>query len=293
MKFAEGAEPYILLTKSLFAEGKNKKLILMQHTDYFEANRAAWNKRTAVHVQSKFYDVETWKTHKNSLISIEKDALGDISGKSLLHLQCHFGQDTLSLAHMGAQVTGVDISEAAIEAAQKLSAETGIPGRFVCCNVLDTRAHVQEEFDIVFTSYGTIGWLPDLKPWAKVVAESLRPGGRFMIVDFHPVLWMMDDDFTRLQYPYLNKEVIETDKVGTYTDGGEDMHIHDFSWNHGLSEIITPLLAEGLQLTQLQEFTYSPYPCFANANKGTDGNYRINGLEDVIPMVYLIEMRKG
>jgi 2-polyprenyl-3-methyl-5-hydroxy-6-metoxy-1,4-benzoquinol methylase len=257
--------------------------------NWFEKNRESWNRRTAAHLKSKFYDIEAWKTHKNSLNPIELAALGDIRGKSLLHLQCHFGQDSLSLAHLGADVVGVDISDHAIDAARQLSVEVNVPAKFVCCNVYDTRTYIDEKFDLVFTSYGTIGWLPDLKPWAKVVAQSLKPGGRFLIADFHPVLWMMDDDFTHLQYPYLNQEPIETTKSGTYTDSGDDVEIHDFSWNHGLSEIISPLLNEGLQITKLQEFTYSPYNCFANSVKGLDGNYRIKGLEDILPIVYLIE----
>ena len=261
--------------------------------NWFEANRKSWNNRTAAHLESVFYDVAGWKTIKNSLKPIELSALGDVRGKSILHLQCHFGQDTLSLAHLGAEVTGVDLSDAAIENARKLADEMCIPAEFVCCNVYDTRTHLDRQFDIVFTSYGTIGWLPDLKPWAKVVSESLKLGGRFIIADFHPVLWMMDDDFTKLQYPYLNKELIETVKAGTYTDGGEEVEIHDYSWNHGFSEILTPLMAEDLRITKFEEFTYSPYHCFPNSVEGTDGNFRIIGLEDVLPMVYLIEAVKG
>lgn len=259
---------------------------------YFDQNRASWNQRTSIHLGSQFYAVERWLEHKNSLMPIELAALGDVRGKSILHLQCHFGQDTLSLAHLGAEVTGVDISDAAIDAARQLSEKSGLPGRFVCCNVLDTRKHIFEQFDVVFTSYGTIGWLPDLKPWAKVVAESLKPGGRFLIVDFHPVLWMMDDGMTHLHYPYFNRELIETTQLGSYTDGGEDVEIKDYSWNHSLSELMSPLLAEGLQLAQFQEFSYSPYACFANSVQGADGNYRIKGLEDALPMVYLLEFRR-
>jgi SAM-dependent methyltransferase len=258
---------------------------------YFDQNRESWNKRTAIHLGSQFYNVEAWLEHKNSLMPIELAALGDLHGKSVLHLQCHFGQDTLSLAQLGATVTGVDISDAAIAAARDLAVKAGLDGTFVCCNVLDTRSHVFEQFDLVFTSYGTIGWLPDLQPWAKVIADSIKPGGRFLIVDFHPVLWMMDDGFTHLKYPYFNRELIESVQNGSYTDGGADIEIRDFSWNHGLSEIMQPLLAEGLQLTQFQEFTYSPYACFANSVQGADGNYRIKGLEDLLPMVYLMEWR--
>jgi SAM-dependent methyltransferase len=257
--------------------------------NFFEINKESWNQRTAIHLESKFYDIAAWLEHRDSLMDIEKRQLGDVSGKSILHLQCHFGQDTLSLAHVGAQVTGVDLSDAAIAAARHLAQKAQIDARFICCNVLDTRLHVKEQFDIVFTSYGTIGWLPDLKPWAKVVAESLKPGGRFIIADFHPVLWMLDDEMKALKYAYLNDGEIETQQTGSYTDGGENVPLHDYSWNHGISEIMQPLIKNGLQLIHFEEFTYSPYACFPNSVKGEDGNYRIIGLEDKIPIVYLME----
>jgi 2-polyprenyl-3-methyl-5-hydroxy-6-metoxy-1,4-benzoquinol methylase len=259
--------------------------------NYFDANLQSWNTRTAIHLNSKFYDVEGWLTHKNSLMAIEKAVLGDLHGKSVLHLQCHFGQDTLSLAHMGAKVTGVDFSDEAIRAAKDLAHRAGLEAEFICCNVYDTLQHLDKQYDLVFTTYGTIGWLPDLKPWAKVVSGALKPGGRFLIVDFHPVLWMMNDEMTALQYPYLNTEVIESVQSGSYTDGGKDVPLRDFSWNHGLSEIMSPLIAEGLQLTQFQEFTYSPYACFPNSVQGPDGNYRIIGLEDKLPTVYLMDWK--
>jgi SAM-dependent methyltransferase len=261
--------------------------------NYIDINRESWNKRTAIHLESEFYGVENWLSHRNSLMPIELAVLGDLKGKSILHLQCHFGQDTLSMAQMGAKVTGVDLSDAAIDAANQLAKRAGLEAKFICCNVYDTLQHLDEQYDFVFTSYGTIGWLPDLKPWAKVVAGALKPGGRFLIVDFHPVLWMLNDEMTALGYAYQNDGPIETVQTGSYTDGNKDVPIRDFSWNHGLSEIMSPLLSEGMQLTDFQEFNYSPYACFAHSVKGADGNYRIIGLEDKIPIVYLMDWRKG
>lgn len=127
----------------------------MEH--FFEANRDAWNLRTAVHLKSDFYDVERWKRHRNSLNPTEIDEVGPVAGRSLLHLQCHFGQDTLSWARRGARVTGCDLSDVAIDAARRLAVETGLSGHFVCCNVYDLPDCLDDRFDIVFTLYGTIG----------------------------------------------------------------------------------------------------------------------------------------
>jgi len=134
---------------------------------YFETNRQTWNEKVAVHTESDFYNNEGFVNGKSSLMKYELEALGDVSGKSLLHLQCHFGQDTLSWARMGAECTGVDLSDAGIAFAKALSKKIETPANFVCCNVLETSKHITETFDIVFSSYGTIGWLPDLKPWGK------------------------------------------------------------------------------------------------------------------------------
>ena len=262
--------------------------------NYFEANKDAWNKRTDTHFESDFYGVEKWKTPGgNSLNAIEKNELGDISGKSVLHLQCHFGQDTLSLARMGATVTGCDLSENAVARAKELALETGInDATFICCNVFDLRSHLSGQFDIVFTSYGTIGWLPDLQPWAEVVAHFLKPGGYFYMADFHPVVWMMDEEMEKLKYPYHNTGVIETEEMGTYADRSSSITYKEYGWNHSISELLNSLLKQGLKLEFFNEYPYSPYNCFANKVKGEDGNYRIRGLENVLPMVYSLKFSK-
>ncbi|MBL7802759.1 MAG: class I SAM-dependent methyltransferase [Saprospiraceae bacterium] len=263
------------------------------HQDLFEANRQGWNLRTEVHKTSAFYDVENWKKGGISLTEIERRELGDVSGKKLLHLQCHFGQDTLSWARLGAEVTGCDLSDEAIRYARELSGELNLPAQFVCCNVYDLREHLQGQFDVVFTSYGTIGWLPELDTWGAVISHFLRPGGVFYIADFHPVLWMLDDRMEMLKYPYHNAGVIETEQVGTYAERYADIEYKEYGWNHSLSEIINTLIAHGLRIEMLNEYPYSPYDCFDKTVKGDDGNYRIRGLENVIPMVYSIRAVKA
>jgi SAM-dependent methyltransferase len=265
---------------------------MVNYNEYFNANKEGWNKRTAVHKTSAFYDVDGFKKGKTSLNKIELSELGDIKNKSLLHLQCHFGMDTLSWAREGANVTGVDISDEAINYANQLSAELNIPAQFICCNVYDTSKHLTKKFDIVFTSYGTIGWLPHLQPWAKVIAENLVQGGVFYIADFHPVLWMLDDDMENLTYSYFNDEVIITEQKGTYTDREAPIEYKEYGWNHPLSEILNALISEGLQIEFLHEFSYSPYNCFANVEQGVDGMWRFKDRGNKFPMMYSIKAVK-
>ena len=156
--------------------------------DYLALNKKLWDNKVASHVASDFYDMPAFLDGKNVLKPIELDLLGDINSESILHLQCHFGQDSLCLARMGAQVVGIDLSPKAIQKAQELNEELGLNAQFTCCDVYETRQYVSQKFDTVFTSFGTIGWLPDLDKWAKVIADSLKPGGRLIFVEFHPVV---------------------------------------------------------------------------------------------------------
>ena len=259
---------------------------------YIEANRNAWNLRLETHKTSEFYDVEGWKQGKNSLGEIELREVGDVTGKKLLHLQCHFGQDTLSWARLGAQVTGCDLSEKAIDYARELATETKLDAHFVCCNVFDLPQHLDDQFDIVFSSYGVVGWLPDLKPWAAVIAHFLKKGGIFYLAEFHPVVWMFDEQMEVFKYAYHNAGVIESEQLGTYADRYSDLKYKEYGWNHSLSEVINSLLDVGLQLEFLNEYPYSPYDCFDKTVRGADGNFRIKGLEDIIPMVYSLRAKK-
>lgn len=260
--------------------------------NYFEINKEAWNKRTIVNKASAFYDVESFSKGKSSLNKLELDALGDVKGKSLLHLQCHFGMDTLSWAREGAIVTGIDLSDEAINTAKQLSNELQISAEFICCNVYDTLEHINHQYDIVFTSYGVIGWLPDLDKWAALISKALKPGGIFFLAEFHPVVWMFDDNFQYIKYPYHNEAMITETQTGTYADKNAPIEYEEHSWNHSLSEVLTVLLDHGLNIQQFDELNYSYYNCFNNTIKGEDGNYRINGLENKIPMMYAVKAIK-
>lgn len=262
------------------------------YQSYFEENKKSWNKRTAVHKDSAFYDLDSFKKGKSSLNKIEVEELGDVSGKSLLHLQCHFGMDTMSWARAGASCVGVDLSDEAINLAKEVNAELNLDAEFVCCNVYDLKQHLDKKFDIVFTSYGTIGWLPDLDAWAAIIAHFLKPGGTFYIADFHPALWMMDDDFEQVKYSYFNTEVITEEISGSYSDRNAPIKSIEHGWNHPFSEILNALLTHGLQITLFNEFSYSPYNCFNNLEQGADDMWRIKGMDEKLPMMYSIKAVK-
>ncbi len=263
-----------------------------EDSGYIEKNRNSWNNKVDYHLSSEFYDVDGFLKGKNSLNDIELGLLGDINGKSILHLQCHFGQDSISLARMGAAVTGVDLSDKAINKAITLAEQTKIDTTFICCDLYDLPDHLNKKFDIVFTSYGTIGWLPDIDKWAALIAMYLKPGGKFVFADFHPVVWMFDYDFKTVAYNYFNSgPIIETD-TGTYADRTAPISNETVSWNHSISEVLTALIKNGLEINSFLEFDYSPYNCFTAAVEFEPKKYRIEHLDNKIPMVYAIGAMK-
>jgi len=260
--------------------------------DYTQTNKDAWNKRTMVHIDSEFYDVQKFMEGASSLNETELALLGDIKGKSVLHLQCHFGQDSLSLSRMGAKVTGVDLSDQAIAKAQELNTALGLDARFICCNVYDLEQHLDEQFDIIFTSYGVIGWLPDLQRWGKLLNTFLKPGGQFVMVEFHPVVWMFDKDFSRIQYDYFNTETIIEQSTGTYTDRNAPIEYEEVSWNHSLDEVFTGLLHNGLTITGFREYAFSHYNAFAGMIPAGDRKFVIEHLGHKLPMMYSVTATK-
>jgi SAM-dependent methyltransferase len=256
--------------------------------NYLKINRKAWNDKTVVHLQSEFYDQKAFLAGKNSLKNPELQVLGDVNGKRILHLQCHFGQDTLSLVRMGAKVTGLDFSEVAIENAIRINEELGLDARFVCSDVCDLPKELYNQFDIVFTSYGTIGWFPDLEPWAETIKNALVPGGKFIMVDFHPFVWTFDNDMKYIQYDYFNSEPIEEEIEGSYADRNAPIKTKTISWNHGIGEILNTLIQSGISIQEFTEMDFSPFDCFSNLKKIEDDKFVFSHIEPAIPMIYRI-----
>jgi len=260
--------------------------------EYFKTNRRLWDAKTLIHKDSDFYYIADWKKGTESLNKFELDAIGDVSGKSLLHLQCHFGQDTLSWERLGATVTGVDFSPEAIDLAREITEELGMNATFVESNVLELDKNLEGKFDIVFTSYGTIGWLPDLTQWAKIINHFLKPGGIFYIIDFHPLLYMFDWESQKLTFPYFNAGAFSEEEQGTYADPDADIKMKEYFWQHSLSETMSALLNEGLQLLDFQEFKTGPYNTFPNMEEVEDGLFYFGKKELQIPQLFSIKVKK-
>lgn len=265
---------------------------MARNDQYFKVNKATWNNKVKVHAESKMYDMHAFRNGKSSLMPYELQALGDVNRKSLLHLQCHFGQDTLSWSRMGAQCVGVDISDEGIALAQQLNEELGLNAQFVCCNVLDTSEKVSDTFDIVFTSYGVIGWLPDLKPWGQMIAERLKKDGTFFMAEFHPMVWMFDylEGKPKMKYGYMWDEVIYEEYKGTYANTNSNMISKEYGWNHGLGEVVSALSEAGLHIEYLKEHDESPYNVLPDLVETDSGMYVTK--DRLYPLIFTLNATK-
>jgi SAM-dependent methyltransferase len=270
-----------------------------------ENNRNLWNEYALLHEDSEFYGLAAFleDAERIEIRDFEREAVGDVAGKSLLHLQCHFGMDTLSWARLGARVTGVDFSPRAIEIAQRVAADAGIRGaRFVCANVLELDSVLDERFDVVYTSRGVLIWLPDLTRWAQVVARSLKPDGIFYIHEGHPMATVWDDEAPvsegpRLRYPYF-----ESDRPFTWSTEGEGTYaVPDatiqtpvsYEWAHSIGEIVTSLVDAGLEIEFLHEFDHAFWQAFPYLVEGDDGLFRLPAdAQGSIPLSFELKARK-
>ena len=254
--------------------------------DYFEMNRESWDQRAEVHFESRFYDVDGFLSGNTSLREIELAELTRVNGRRLLHLQCHFGLDTLSWARLGAECTGIDISPVAIEKARQLNEQTCLNAKFDCTDVYSYSRGDAEPFDIIFTSYGTICWLPDLDKWAEVVASNLAVGGTFYMADFHPVYDLMAG------YSYFEIEEPDVEEEGTYTENSGDLNTPMAVWAHPMGRIVNALINSGIAIQRLNEFSFSPYECFKGMTQREPGRYCISHKGHDIPLVYSITGQK-
>jgi SAM-dependent methyltransferase len=265
---------------------------------YREANLELWNNWAEINVASEAYNVEAFKKGKSSLNSLDREEVGDVAGKSLLHLQCHFGKDTLSWARLGATVTGADFSDRAIELARELAADVGIPATFVLSDLYGLPDALNGEFDIVYTSYGAISWLPDIERWARVAAHFLKPDGMFYIADFHPFAYVFENveggEGLHVVYPYKSPQdsPLRFETQGNYADPGADYKGIEYGWNHALGEIVTALIKAGLRVEFLHEHHFSvDGNMFKGFEPWGDGYYRLKDpvLRAAIPVMFSIK----
>jgi SAM-dependent methyltransferase len=261
--------------------------------NHLNTNKNLWNNKVAHHIESDFYKMKDFLAGNTSLNAIELNLLGNIEGKSVLHLQCHFGQDSISLAKLGAKVTAIDFSEIAIVKAKEFAMQTNTNVDFICCNIYDLPNLLNIKFDVVFTSYGTIGWLPDISKWANIVSHYLKPNGQFVFAEFHPVIWMYDNDFTFIQYNYFKDDPIIELETGTYADRNADLIGESVTWNHSISEVLNALIKNGLSILEFNEFDYSPYNIFSKPVEFEKGKFRIENHGNKIPIVYAILAQKN
>jgi ubiquinone/menaquinone biosynthesis C-methylase UbiE len=269
--------------------------------EYYDSNIELWNEWTEIHKNTPGYNLQGFIKGGSKLHSLERDELGDVAGKSLLHLQCHFGLDTLSWARLGALVTGVDFSDKAIALAKKLTTETKLLARFIRSNVFDLPDLLDEQFDIVFTSYGALYWLDDIPAWGKLVSHYLKPGGVFYVAEFHPFAQIFEESAdhqgVRIAYPYFPQaEPLKFDVVGSYANPTAKVdHAVEYGWQHSLSEIINALLSAGLTLEYVHEHAVSvDNSYFPHLFEPIEGRYwRLKAYAESIPLMFSIRAHKG
>ena len=261
----------------------------MADASWRDLNRAMWDEKTPLHLVSPIYDVGGFKAGASSLRAHEIADLGDVAGKDLIHLQCHFGKDTLSWARLGARVTGLDFSAPAIEAAVDLAREIGVEARFVHADVYDAPAAVGgARFDIVYTGVGALCWIPDMTRWAQVVFDLLRPGGELYLYEFHPLKFI----FGETEKPEILDDYF-TPPQGlrwggvTYADASAPA-TPTIQWNHPLGEVVSALVAAGLVIRSLHEMDGDVVPQWPCMTRGADGLYRMPPGMPSLPLMYVV-----
>lgn len=264
---------------------------------YLKNNQQLWDQWTRLHVSSGFYDIQGFKDGKCLLSEIEIQELGDVRGKKLLHLQCHFGLDTLSWARRGAIVTGVDFSKQSIETAQNIASEVDIDARFICCDVYQLNEVLFDKFDIVFTSGGVLCWLPDLSEWARVICHFLTEKGIFFIREFHPVADIFDDeasgDELRIRYPYFNiGQPLHFRDQGSYAAPDSKEQFESYEWPHSISEIVNSLLRAGLELESINEYNYCNYQHRPFLSQNDKGQWVYEKLPEGMPLQFTIKAKR-
>ncbi len=269
--------------------------------EFLEANRELWDAWTGINAGSEFYDVASFKTGEDGirLADYERAEIGPVEGRTLLHLQCHFGLDTLSWARLGARVTGADFSPAGIAAARALAEELALPASFVESNLYQLPEVLDGQFDVVYTSRGVLGWLPDIAGWARVAARYVKPGGFLYVTEIHPVAQVFESEGVtpgelKLAYPYWSHRApISFEVKGSYADPTAPTDgLVEHGWDHSLGEIVSSVIEAGLRLEFLHEFDFVEWPVEFLV-KGEDGRFRLPpGSKGELPLFFSLKASK-
>lgn len=262
--------------------------------DRMRVNRKRWDEVVDLHAKSSFYALRAVREGGLALHTIEREELGPVRGKSLLHLQCHFGLDTLSWVRLGARATGVDYSAQGIALARRLSRELKVPARFIRSDVYALPGRLKGRFDIVFTSYGVLPWLPDLSRWAAVVSHFLKPGGAFYMVEGHPAADLYDNEpgvrGLKIVHPYFPEgKPMRFETPGDYADfDAKVQNLVTYEWGHPLGEILTALADAGLRIEFVHEFPYCAWRMFPFMKRGKDGWWRLPKRMPAMPLMFSV-----
>ncbi|MEU8900378.1 methyltransferase [Nocardia sp. NPDC048505] len=270
--------------------------------DYRSLNKAKWDERAPAHAASPDYEVSRFRADPeflSAVVRFDRPLLGSVRGLRCVHLQCHIGTDTLSLARLGAQMTGLDFSPVSLTQARRLAEQTGTPIEFVESDVYEAHTALgTERFDLVYTGIGALCWLPSVRRWAETVAGLLRPGGRLFLREGHPVLWATDEtrtDALVLGYPYFElPEPMVFAEAGTYVETDAELTAATtHEWNHGLGEIVTAVLDAGLTVTGLTEHTSVPWNALpGRMRRDAEGEWTLSAHPERLPLSYTLQAVK-
>ncbi len=270
---------------------------MAEWNDAMRANQALWNELTAVHASGEVYEMSDFKSGILQLDTLVRAEVGDVAGKSLLHLQCHFGMDTLMWARLGAQVTGIDLAGDAITLGRALSAELQLPATFVQSNIYDLPGNLAGSFDVIYTSWGVLCWLPDLTRWGQIIAHFLKPGGFFYIAESHPMLNVFDneDDATGLQvkHDYFNKPEPNYWPPGPDYASPTLLTHPSYEWMHSVGEIQNALIDAGLRIDFFYEHTVLCWQYFPFMVKGEDSWWRLPPSSPALPLSFSLKASKA
>jgi SAM-dependent methyltransferase len=273
-------------------------------SDYRTLNRASWDERAPAHAASADYAVARFREDPafvSEVVRFDLPRLGDVTGLRGAHLQCHIGTDTISLARLGACMTGLDFSPASVAEGRRLAHAVGADADFVEGDVYDAVGLLgPAAFDFVFTGVGALCWLPDVRRWAGVVADLLRPGGRLFLREGHPMLWALadarEDGLLVVEHPYFERsEPTVWDEAGTYVQTDVTFtHNLTHEWNHGLAEIVTAVLEAGMRLTMLVEHDSVPWEALPGQMERLDGDeWRLRDRPWRLPHTYTLQAVKA